>query len=219
MRLLRIDSSARQDSVSRQLTEEFVRQWKGENPGGEIVERDLTKEAFCAITDDWVSAALVPPGQWTDGQRATMARSDLFISEMMAANTILIGTPMHNFHVSWPLKAWVDQIVRIGKTVVYDQNGPRGLLEGKHVVVISSRGGSYRPASRRAQMDFLEPYLRAIFGFIGLTNITFIRAENQYRPDQAPAGKAAALQQVTQTVGEIAAARRRNSVNDKQITH
>jgi FMN-dependent NADH-azoreductase len=193
------------------LTEEFVRLWKKEHPEGEVVERDLIEETFPEITDDWISAALASPSQWTDRQRTAMARSDIFISELMAADIILIGTPMHNFNVSWPLKAWIDQIVRIGKTVVYDQNGPRGMLEGKRVVVISSRGGGYRPGSARAQMDFLEPYVGAIFGFIGLTDIIFIRAENQYRPDQAPAGKAAALREVAQTVAEI-------SVSTAQVT-
>ena len=112
---------------------------------------------------------------------------------------------MHNFGISWPLKAWIDHIVRVGSTVIYDQNGPRGLLQGKRVIVISTRGGSYRPGSSRAGLDFVEPYLRAVLGFIGLTDITFIRAENQYRPDQASDGKAAALEQIVRIATESAA--------------
>jgi FMN-dependent NADH-azoreductase len=133
-----------------------------------------------------------------------LVRSDLFIAELTAADIIVIGTPMHNFTISWPLKAWIDEIVRVGKTVVYGEDGPGGALQGKRVVVISSRGGSYRPGTSRAQMDFVESYLRAILGFIGLTEISFIHVENQYRPDQAAAGKTASLQQVQQVVAELA---------------
>ncbi len=206
MKLLRIDSSARRDSVSRQLTSEFVAGWKQEHPTGEVTQRDLAAEPFSAIGDDWISATRVPPSQWTDRQQDAIARSDLFISELAAADVIVIGTPMHNFTISWPLKAWIDQIVRVGKTIVYGENGRRGTLQGKQVVVISSRGGSYQPGTPRAQTDFLEPYLRAVLGYLGLTDITFIHAENQYRPDQAPAGKALASQQVARTIAELAAA-------------
>lgn len=208
MKLLRIDSSGRRDSVSRQLTSEFVARWKREHPGDEVTERDLAAEAFSAITDDWVSATRVPPSQRTGRQQNAIARSDVLVAELTAADIIVIGTPMHNFTISWPLKAWIDQIVRVGKTVVYGEHGPRGVLQGKRVVVIASRGGSYRPGTPRAQTDFLEPYLRAVLSFVGLTNITFIHVENQYRPDQAPAGKAAASQQVDLTIAELAAAPR-----------
>ena len=203
MKLLRIDSSGRRDSVSRQLTSEFVMLWKREHPGCEVMERDLAATRFSAITDDWLLATRVSSSQWTERQRDVMLLSDLLIAELTAADIILIGTPMHNFTISWPLKAWIDQIVRIGKTVVYGQNGPKGVLQNKRTVVISARGGSYRPGTLRAQMDFVEPYLRAILGFIGLTNITFIHVENQYRSDQAIAGKAMAAQQVAQTIAEF----------------
>lgn len=207
MKLLRIDSSARRDSVSRQLTSEFAVLWKQKHPEGEVVEQDLATHAFSTISDDWISANRAPSSQWTDRQQEAILLSDFFTAELMAADTIVIGTPMHNFSISWPLKAWIDQVVRIGKTVVYDQQGPRGLLQGKRVVVISSRGGSYRPGTHRAHLDFLEPYLRTVLGFIGLTDITFIDAENQYRPDRAAAGKAAAQQQIAQVVAEFAALR------------
>jgi FMN-dependent NADH-azoreductase len=200
MKLLRIDSSARAHSVSRQLTSEFVALWKRENPGGEVKERNLTLEMFPVITDDWVSATRVPASQWTDRQREAIILSDLFIAELKDADIVVIGTPMHNFTVSWPLKAWIDQIVRVGKTVVYGERGASGVLQGKRVVVISSRGGGYRPGTPLAQKDFVEPYLRAILGWIGLTDVTFIHVENQYRPDQAPAGKARALQQIEHTI-------------------
>jgi len=202
MKLLRIDSSARNASVSRQLTAEFTELWKAKHAEGKVIKRDLASVTFPTITDEWVSATRANPTEWSEPQRQAIAPSDAFIEELRAADTIVIGTPMHNFGVSWPLKAWIDQVVRIGKTVEYGPQGPKGLLQGKQVVVISSRGGSYAGGSPRAHLDFVEPYLRAVLGFIGLTNVTFIHAENQYRPEQAPAGKAAALQLVAQAVAE-----------------
>ena len=205
MKLLRIDSSARAASVSRQLTGAFTELWKAKHSGGKVVERDLASTRFSTITDEWVSATRMEPSQWSEKQRTAIASSDVFIAELFAADTIVIGTPMHNYGVSWPLKAWIDQIVRIGKTVEYGPQGPKGLLRDKEVVVITSRGGSYGPGSPRAHMDFVEPYLRAVFGFLGVTNIKFIHADNQYRPEQAAPMKAAALQQVNETLGHNSA--------------
>ena len=204
MKLLRIDSSARTGSVSRELTAEFAQRWKARHPEGEIIERDLASETFPTITEDWVSASRTEPSQWTELQREAIRSSDLFIAELMEADTIVIGTPMHNYGVSWPLKAWIDQIVRIGKTVEYGPQGPNGLVGGKKVVVICSRGGSYPAGTPRAAWDFVEPYLRTVLGLIGMTDVTFIHADNQYRPDQAQAGKAAAFQQLRETVTNLA---------------
>lgn len=201
MKLLRIDSSARNASVSRQLTADFAERWKTKHPDGQVIERDLAPEAFSAITDDWVAATRTEPSQWNEQHRRAIASSDEFIAELLEADTIVIGTPMHNYSISWPLKAWIDQIVRIGRTVAYGPQGPKGLLAGKQVVVISSRGGSYAPGTPRAQWDFVEPYMRAVLSFIGVTNITFIHADNQYRPDQALPGKAAALREIARLVG------------------
>lgn len=207
MKLLRIDSSARATSVSRELTTVFTELWKAKHPEGEVVERDLASSAFSTITDEWVSATRTDPAQWSDRQRTAVATSDRFIGELLAADTIVVGTPMHNYGISWPLKAWIDQIVRIGRTVEYGPQGPKGLLGGKELVVITSRGGSYAPGSPRAHLDFVEPYLRAVFGFLGITNIALIHADNQYRSDQAAPGKAAALQQVAQTIGHTPSAK------------
>lgn len=105
--------------------------------------------------------------------------SDSLIEEIKAAETIVIGAPMYNFAVSSLLKGWIDQIVRIGKTFSYGANGPRGLLENKQVIVITARGGAYEKGTPREKYDFQEPWLRHILGFIGLTDVKFIHAENQ----------------------------------------
>jgi FMN-dependent NADH-azoreductase len=107
---------------------------------------------------------------------------------------------MYNFTISSLLKAWIDQIVRPGKTVIYGPGGPKGLLTGKKVVVLTARGGAYSNGSPRAAYDYQEPYLRAIFAYIGLTDVTFIHAENRQRADQAKQSREAALGQIAEFV-------------------
>jgi|SRR5580700_3393165 FMN-dependent NADH-azoreductase len=198
MKLLRIDSSARRNSVSRQLTESFVETWKTENPTGEVIERDLAKTDLPSITDEWTLAAHSDPATLTPAQQQTLSVSESLIEELLAADTIVIGAPMYNLTISAPLKAWIDQIVRIGRTVHYGPNGPNGALKGKKVVVLTSRGGAFRPGTPTAQYDHQEPYLRHILAFIGLTDVTFIHAENQKPGDLAEPSRVAALAQIQQ---------------------
>ena len=131
-----------------------------------------------------------------------LSTSDQLIDELRAADTIVIGAPMYNFSISSPLKAWIDQIVRIGKTFGSGPNGPRGLLEMKKVIVITARGGSYEKGTAREAFDFQEPYLRHILGFIGLTDVTFIHAENQSR-DQAAASLESAAERITGLLADM----------------
>lgn len=203
MKLLRIDSSARRNSVSRQLTAKFVETWKIENPHGEIIERDLATTHLPPITDEWMLAAHSDPAILTPAQRETLSISDTLVDELLAADTIVIGAPMHNLTVSAPLKAWIDQIVRAGRTVLWNSTGSEGVLKGKKVVVLTSRGGSFRPGSPTAQYDHQEPYLRHILGFIGLTDVTFIHAENQKPGDLAEPARTAALEKLQQTAVAI----------------
>jgi FMN-dependent NADH-azoreductase len=122
------------------------------------------------------------------------------IEELQSADVIVIGDPMHNFTISARLKAWLDQVVRFGKTFSVGESGPRGLLSGKKVYVFTSRGGAYEPGTPTAQFDFQEPYLRHVLAFIGLTDITFVNAENQGKPELALAAKAAAMQKIKAAV-------------------
>jgi FMN-dependent NADH-azoreductase len=211
MKLLRVDSSARASSVSRQLTERFVEAWRKENPEGNVQERDLSAISPPHITDDW-SATFGDPSNMNSSQREYLSTSDALIEELLEADTILIGAPMHNFTIPWELKAWIDQVVRLGKTVAYGANGPQGLLTGKKVVIATSRGGSYGPGTPRFDSDFQEPYLRRILAFIGLTDVMFIHAENQYRREQAEPARAAALERIDQTVAETSTARNRTAL-------
>src|SRR5580704_18505093 len=184
MKLLQIDSSARTSSVTRRLTSRFAEEWRKNNPGGEVIQRDLSATVLPLITDDW-SATQLEDSKLTPAQRLYLSTSDALIEELEAADTVVIGAPMYNFSIPSSLKACIDHIVRIGKTVGYGPNGPQGLLTRKKVVVITSRGGAYEKGTAREAFDFQEPYLRHILGFIGLTDVTFIHAENQAREEAA----------------------------------
>ena len=206
MKLLRIDSSARRNSVSRQLTSRFVETWKKENPKGEVIERDLATTHLPLITDEWTLAAYSAPASLSTSQKHVLALSNTLVEELLAADTIVIGAPMHNFTISALLKAWIDQVVRVGRTVLFNANGPQGLLAGKKAVVITSRGGSYRAGTPTAQYDYQEPYLRHILAFVGLTDATFIHAENQKPGELGESSRAAAIAQIQEAAVEQTAA-------------
>jgi FMN-dependent NADH-azoreductase len=191
MMLLQIDSSARAGSVTRRLTAKFAEEWRANHPTGEVIQRDLSTTTLPLITDDW-NATRIEPSKLSPAQRNYLSASDALIEEVQGADTIVIGAPMYNFAIPSLLKAWIDQIVRIGKTVGYGPNGPQGLLGNKKVFVVTARGGAYEKGTPREKFDFQEPYLRHIFGFIGLTDVTFIHAENQAREGAAPSLAAAA---------------------------
>jgi FMN-dependent NADH-azoreductase len=127
--------------------------------------------------------------------RAASGATSLRWVKLQAADTIVIGAPMYNFSIPSLRKAWIDQIVRIGKTFGYGPNGLRGVLGKKDVVVITSRGGAYKKEPRQEAFDFQEPYLRQILGFVGLKDVTFVHAENQSR-EQASASFALAAERI-----------------------
>ena len=200
MKLLQIDSSARTGSVTRRLTAKFAEQWRANNPTGEVIERDLSTTMLPLITDDW-SATQIEPSKQSSAQRNYLSASDRLIEELQAADTIVIGAPMYNLAIPSLLKAWIDQIVRIGKTFAYGPNGRQGLLGNKRVLVITARGGAYEKGTPSEKLDFQEPYLRHIFGFMGVTDVTFIHAENQHREGAGPS-LADALEQIEHAVAE-----------------
>jgi FMN-dependent NADH-azoreductase len=194
MKLLRIDSSARRNSISRQLTGKFVETWKQQNPQGEVIERDLASTMIPPITDEWMIAVHSDLSKLTPAQREVLAVSDELVDELLAADVIVMGAPMYNLTISVPLKGWIDQVVRAGRTVLWGPNGAEGILKGKKVFVLTSRGGSFRPGSPTAAYDHQEPYLRHILAFIGLTDVTFIHAENQKPGELAEPSRATALE-------------------------
>ena len=175
--LLHIDSSPLYGhSVSRQLTSAFVAQWKSSHPDGTVVDRDLTAAAIPPITAEWVGAVYTPEENRTAEQKKILALSDTLIAELEQADQYVIGVPMHNFGVPSVLKLWIDQITRVGKTFTYADGTPRGLLIGKKATFIVATGGIYDAQTQMASFNFVEPYLRSLFGFLGLTDATFLTA-------------------------------------------
>ncbi|MGO4700458.1 FMN-dependent NADH-azoreductase [Dyella sp. 2RAB6] len=166
MKLLHIDSSALgSHSVSRGLTASIVAELVREQPGVEVTYRDLAAQPL----PHWTPVA--------DAADPSAMLGSAVLEEFLAADVIVIGAPMYNFSVPSALKAWIDRVAVAGKTFHYTANGPEGLAKGKRVVIASSRGGFYGQGTAAQPFDFQEPYLRAVLGFLGVTDVEFVRAE------------------------------------------
>ena len=175
--LLHINSSPLYaHSVSRELTAAFVEKWQSSNPHGNVIERDLTSTSIPPITAEWISAAYTPEDLRTPEQKELLSLSDTLIGELQSADEYVIGVPMHNFGVPSALKLWIDQIARAGKTFSYADGTPKGLLTGKRATIIIATGGNYDVQTQMASFNFVEPYLRSLFGFFGLKDTTFLTA-------------------------------------------
>ena len=168
MNLLHIDSSILgQDSASRELSAAIVARLRRESPEAEVTYRDLAANPLPHLSAGSLAGA--DPAEAADAAGAMDA--------FLAADVIVIGAPMYNFGIPSQLKAWIDRIMVAGKTFRYTANGPEGLAGGKRVIVASSRGGFYSEGTAGAVMDFQENYLRAVLGFLGITDVEFVRAE------------------------------------------
>lgn len=177
--LLQIDSSPRGAlSVTRTLTSEYVEHWRQQNPGWKVITRDLAADLPSVIDLAWVGASFTPEPNRTDEQRGVLQLSDSLIAELNAADQYVFGVPMINFSIPAAFKLYIDQITRAGKTFAYGSDGPKGLLQGKKALIVVAAGGSYVKDSPAAALNFVEPYLRAIFGFIGVSDLNFVIAEN-----------------------------------------
>ncbi|MEH1909741.1 FMN-dependent NADH-azoreductase [Nostoc sp.] len=177
--ILHIDSSPRAErSHSRELSKEFVSSWKAAHPEDAIAYRDLGHHPVPHVDEPWIAAAFSPPETHTPELTEAMRISEELVDEFLAADRYVFGVPMYNFNIPSTFKAYIDQIVRINRTVAIEAQGFRGLVEGKKAVIITASGGDYSATSPAAAYNFQEPYLRAIFGFIGLTDIQFINANS-----------------------------------------
>jgi FMN-dependent NADH-azoreductase len=133
------------------------------------------------VDTEWIAGAFTPPDQHTEAHRKALAISDELVAELLAADEIVIGTPMYNFAVPAALKAWIDHVVRAGKTFRYTAQGPEGLVQGRKVVIVVASGGTYKEGSGMEAYNHEIPYLRHILGFIGITDITFVHAGGTLR--------------------------------------
>jgi len=193
--LLVIQASASgEGSVSRLLVEETVDRLLEAHPAAAVVRRDLG--AAPAPRRTTATLAGVRGEHATDAEQEARALSDALIAELHAADTVVIGAPMYNFGIPTGLRSWFDYVLLVGKTFRYTEAGPQGLLAGKRVIVIEPRGGAYSEGPAQA-FDFQEPYLRQLLGFIGVTEVLFIRVERiGYGPDVRAASIAGAQAQL-----------------------
>ncbi len=178
--ILHIDSSPRGErSFSRQFSYEFITSWKTSHPGDTVTYRDLGHNPVPHVDEAWIAAAFTPPQVRTPELAQAIELSDTLVNEFLAADRYVFGVPMYNFNVPSTFKAYIDQIVRVGRTfAIGDQGGYQGLVEGRKMLIVTARGGSFTLGSPAAPFDYQEPYLRAIFGFLGITDISFIHVEN-----------------------------------------
>ena len=200
MHILHIDSSPRGErSHSRQLTLAFVQELKANRPDATIVYHDLGRNPVPPVAETWIAAAYSDPATHTPEMQSAIASSEQLIAEVFAADIIVIGAPMYNFSIPAPLKAYIDQIVRVGRTSTRDY---QGLVTGKKMFVLTARGGGgYGPGEAMESVNFQDPYLRAVFGFIGVTDVTFVHDEKTNAGDS---NLEEALQRAHETARQVA---------------
>jgi FMN-dependent NADH-azoreductase len=197
MKLLHIDSSVLgPHSVSRQVSAAIVERLRKTTPNIDIVYRDLTSTPLAHLSGPHLAAA---QGATADtALQQDLAAGQAVIDEFLAADIVVLGAPMYNFTIPSQLKAWIDRIVVAGKTFKYGAQGAEGLAGDKRVIVAISRGGFYGAGTPAAAGEYVETYLRWVFGFIGVTNPEFISADGvQVGPEHREKALAGALQEAT----------------------
>lgn len=186
--LLHIDSSPRAASVSSLLSSAFAAKWKLKNPTGTVFHHNTSLECFPYLDEALIEASFTPEAERSAAQKAALSFSDRLVDELLAADVIVLGAPMWNLSIPASLKAWIDLIVREGRTFAFTAQGVAALLPpGKRAYVFSARGGAYPAGTVFQNFDHQQPYLCRILGVIGLTEIEFICAEHQSGEPEAAA--------------------------------
>ncbi len=179
MRLLHIDSSILgTNSASRELTRAIAAQWSANHPDTVVDYLDLALDGPSHLSSE--SLGFLQPTQ-TEGlsavQKQENAVSEALVSQFLAADVVVIGAPLYNFSIPSQLKSWIDRIAQAGRTFAYTDQGPKGLAGGKTVIIASTRGGVYSTSAGGQAMEHQESYLQTVFGFLGITDVRFVRAE------------------------------------------
>jgi FMN-dependent NADH-azoreductase len=187
MKLLHLDSSILGDnSASREVSAAVVARLRQADPSLDVTYRDLAANPVPHLSGAYLAAASGAPGM--EDFQGEVATSAAIMHEFLAADIVVIGAPMYNFAIPTQLKAWIDRVAVSGKTFRYTEKGPEGLAGGKRLIVAISRGNIYSGGAPAAPNDFQEPYLRAVFNFLGVTDIEFVRAEGiAFGPEQRKA--------------------------------
>jgi len=195
MKLLHIDSSILgAQSATRELGAAIVGNWRRQNPGAQVRYLDLAREPLSHLTGEVLGARSAPADQRNTELLRDVAAGERALEDFLAADVIVVGAPMYNFSIPSQLKAWIDRIAVAGRTFRYTEKGPEGLAKGKKIIIVSARGGIYSAGAPAAALDFQENYLRGVFGFLGITDIEFVRAEGlNYGPAQREQAMTAAL--------------------------
>lgn len=184
--ILRIDTSARtDDSVSRKLADQIIDRVAAANA---VITRRELGNGMPGLSGDWLAANFTPEAERTDAQRETLALSDTLITELFAADTLVISLPIYNFGIPSSLKAWIDQVARAGITFNYTPEGPKGLLEGKQAYISVASGGT----EVGSDIDFATGYLRHVLGFIGIHDVQIVAADRLMVDADASTAKAKA---------------------------
>ena len=196
--ILILDSAATgESSVSRRLTRAAAEALVARDPDAHIILRDVGSNPIPHLTAETVPAIRAGIVE-TEAAREALELSDALIAELKAADLIVIGAPMYNFGMPSTLKAWFDHVLRARITFQYSEAGPEGLLKGKKAIVVEARAGLYSEGPA-ASMDSQEPHIRTLLGFMGIDDVTFVRAEKlAFGPEAAEAAIGGALGQIEQ---------------------
>ncbi len=202
--LLVIESSPRGDySISRNLTSKFIEEWKAEHTGGAVTVRDLMKTTLPFVDLPWIMGAYTPQEQHSPEIKQALAISNELIAELMAADHLVIGTSMYNFSIPAVLKAYIDHIVRINVTFTPSYEG---LVKGKKATIILASGGVYTPGSQAESYNVAISYLKQIFGFIGITDVSALLAGGTAAVDMGKATLPQLLSEFVPAVSQAAKA-------------
>lgn len=204
MKLLHIDSSILgTNSITRQLTSRTVAQWQASHPGTTVEHLDLAVATPSHLSAESLGFRLgLDAASLTPEQRAENEVSERLVQQFLAADVLVIGAPLYNFSIPTQLKSWIDRIAQAGRTFTYTDKGPVGLAGGKTVIVVSGRGGVYSTSEGMRALEHQESYLVAVLGFLGITDVRFVRAEGLAMGDAA---KAAALASAEREIEALAA--------------
>jgi FMN-dependent NADH-azoreductase len=184
--ILHIDASPRGErSISRMLSKEFITAWKAAHSKDTVTYRDLGHYPVPHVTEELIAAAFSPSTEHTPELAQAIRISDELVDELLAAERYVFGTPIHNFSVPSILKAYIDQIVRVGRTFAIEGNSFNGLMHNRKALVIAAQGGNYKLGTPDAAYNHLEPFLRTVFGFIGITDVSFIYAHSLHKGTEA----------------------------------
>jgi len=178
-------SPRRERSVTRALSTTFTGLWAEQHPEDTILLRDIGHHPVPHVSEPWVVGAFAPAEEQTAESKAAIAVSDQLVEEFLRADRYVFAIPMYNFNIPSTFKAYIDQLVRPGKTFAMGPNGYEGLVKEKKALFITTSGGSYPPGSPMAAFNFQEPYLRTIFGFMGVSDLRFVTADNMNRGEDA----------------------------------